>query len=370
MTTGATLFTGGGGVDLGMRAAGIETAWGIEYDPAIAEVARANGSPVTVADVLEADPRRFERVDVLHASPPCPNFSSAKVGAQETAHDVALAGAVCRFIETLTPQVFTLENVYAYRLARGFKRILATLQRSGYWVAFSHVNSADYGVPQTRRRLILRAVRHGLVAPLPAPEPWVGWYASIADLIDELPESQFAPWQLERLPEAFRSLLVANGGFRGEVVTREQGEPSFTVTANTNQTGVRAFLVSGAGRGDDLCVTRDACEPAATVVASEGKRPTRALLVGDQSANAGSGVQVREANEPAMTVRALSGGGSVPRAIAEVRVVAMTPRALARFQAFPDSYELPDASGLACRVVGNAVPPLLYQKIIQQLTIS
>ena len=53
------------------------------------------------------------------------------------------------------------------------------------------------------------------------------------------------------------------------------------------------------------------------------------------------------------------------------RVVAMTPRCLARFQSFPDSYILPDpnwltgANDLACRVIGNAVPPLLYQRVIE-----
>jgi len=350
-----------------MRAAGIEIAWGIEYDPAIAEVARANGMLVTVADILDADPVCFERVDVLHASPPCPNFSTAKTDGGETQHDVALAGGIGAFIEALLPPIFTLENVYAYRRSRSFYHILEVLRRNDYMYAFGHINAADFGVPQTRRRLILRAVRHGLVPLLPSPEPWRGWYDAIADLIDDLPESQLAQWQLERLPETIRTSLIANSGFRDEIVTREHREPAFTVTANTNQTGVRALLISGAGRGDKLCVTRQIKEPAATVVASEEKRPTRALLIGDQSANAGKGVQVREASEPAMTVRAMENGGATPRAISKTRVVAMMPRALARFQSFPDSYRLPEAHGLACRVIGNAVPPLMYQKVISQL---
>jgi len=348
------LFTGGGGVDVGMRAAGIEIAWGIEYDPAIADVARANGMLVTVADILDADPVCLERVDVLHASPPCPNFSTAKTDGGETQHDVALAGGIGAFIEALLPPIFTLENVYAYRRSRSFYHILEVLRRNDYMYAFGHINAADFGVPQTRRRLILRAVRHGRVPPLPSPEPWRGWYDAIADLIDDLPESQLAQWQLERLPETMRTSLIANSGFRDEIVTREH-------------TGVRALLVSGAGRGDKLCVTRQIKEPAATVVASEAKRPTRALLIGDQSANAGKGVQVREASELALTVRAMENGGAAPRAISKTRVVAMTPRALARFQSFPDSYRLPEAHGLACRVIGNAVPPLMYQKIVCRL---
>jgi len=43
----------------------------------------------------------------------------------------------------------------------------------------------------------------------------------------------------------------------------------------------------------------------------------------------------------------------------------MTPRALARFQTFPDWYELPDTKSLACRIIGNAVPPLAMKKWVQ-----
>jgi len=69
--TGATLFTGGGGVDIGMRMAGIEPLWGIEYDADICAVAEMNDVPVTCMDLLDADPHDFQPVDVLHASPPC-----------------------------------------------------------------------------------------------------------------------------------------------------------------------------------------------------------------------------------------------------------------------------------------------------------
>ena len=49
------------------------------------------------------------------------------------------------------------------------------------------------------------------------------------------------------------------------------------------------------------------------------------------------------------------------------RVVTMTPRALARFQSFPDSYVLPDSKTLAAKIIGNAVCPLGYQRIAEGL---
>jgi site-specific DNA-cytosine methylase len=51
--------------------------------------------------------------------------------------------------------------------------------------------------------------------------------------------------------------------------------------------------------------------------------------------------------------------------LAHGSVVAMTPRALARFQSFPDSYQLPEARTLASRVIGNAVPPLMATTLLK-----
>ena len=51
-----------------------------------------------------------------------------------------------------------------------------------------------------------------------------------------------------------------------------------------------------------------------------------------------------------------------------VRVVKMTPRALARFQSFPDWYKLPEKISLACKIIGNACPPLMYEVVARSLT--
>jgi site-specific DNA-cytosine methylase len=43
----------------------------------------------------------------------------------------------------------------------------------------------------------------------------------------------------------------------------------------------------------------------------------------------------------------------------------MSPRAVARFQSFPDSYQLPVKKSLAGKIIGNAAPPLLMQRIAE-----
>lgn len=456
MTTFATLFSGGELVGVGARMAGLTPIWGIEIDPAIAGVAHANGFDGTIcADALTIDPHTLAVPNVLHASPVCTRASQANSSAElnedglrESPVDVALGEKVAQFIDVMRPRVFTLENVYGYRKFKAFSRITAALSRNGYFWDYDNLNSADYGVPQTRRRLILRAVLGSLLPHLPLPEKWNGWYAAIEDLIPTLPESAFAPWQLARLPELFRSTSVErHGAFNLQdqpPQMREVDEPSWTVRASerqlesanafimsnskteysdgvrvdadpalsrTAQQGgrLRAFIMPGGGntnfgeaepgrgvRFDDepsLVVSpvtsgggsmprafivdcQDSAsesgltvgqsdEPTFTVSASVTKRPARAFIVDSQLSNGGEALNVIDEQSPMATVRTgLNHMAGVRAWLSRGRVVSMTDRCLARFQSIPDSYVLPAKKSLSCRVIGNAVPPLWYQKII------
>jgi site-specific DNA-cytosine methylase len=178
--------------------------------------------------------------------------------------------------------------------------------------------------------------------------PWRGWYAAIEDLLPTLPESRFADWQLRRLPPLLTCAMVQskNNNEWGDG-TRSQDAPSFTVMTDGQPAHApKAFLVhnqisqaadapmvraDGQTNGDGERMTvRCEDDPAFTVVASSTKRPARAWL--DQG-----------------------------------RVVSLTPRALARLQTFPDWYALPDSRTLACRVIGNAAPPLLAQRLLEDI---
>lgn len=441
MTTFASICSGGEGCGLGARAAGLDHLWGIENDPAIAAVARMNGFKVYIASVLWPWLAvGLPTPDVLHASPPCPEFSTAKVGGKETWLDIAIAQGVARFIRIMRPRFFTLENVYMYRHSESWGIIERALAECGYMYDLAHLNSADFAVPQTRKRMWVRAVRGGLVPHLPSPEPWQGWYAAVEDLIPDLPDDNFAPWQLERMPAELReTVLLAQGHSQGEPLTRTPGKPSFTVTANHNMLGMRAYLVTNqyaaptsvpdrepkvvspdkpsptvttgaggrwrawlatgqansptsipmraggepantvtagaqagpwrafvAGATPDGFAIRDADEPANTALASNPRRPTRAFVV--DGGNAGRAPTVRDADEPMFTIDAMRESKHPKRAAIHGRVVRMTVRCLARWQTFDDSYLLSGKKTLDARIIGNAVPPRQYEKILRSLT--
>ena len=112
MTTFASLFTGFGLADIGAMQADLEPIWGVEIDPAIAEIAQSNlNHDIRVQSVLDCNPYHFEKPDVLWVSPPCTNFSVAKTDGKETELDRQLAIKIVDFLKVLKPQTFILENV-------------------------------------------------------------------------------------------------------------------------------------------------------------------------------------------------------------------------------------------------------------------
>lgn len=322
MKTIGTLFTGGALFDIGAHKAGYEHAWGIELDPSIAKVATDNGFFTISDDVRMAmENHKLHKVDHIHASPPCPNFSVAKQGGKETELDIELAEAVCWYIRWMKPETFSLENVTAYRRSRSLKIILACLHENGYMTDIQNLNSADFGVPQTRVRMILRAKLGGLLVQYPPPMKWKGWYDAVEDLIPTLPESTFAPWQIERLPKDFKESM--------NYISRP--------TKYNEKTA----------RGGEF---RDETLPAPTILVQNYSM--KAFLVGggnNSFQNAAEGRGVRYSGEPAFTITASQTAGKQRAFVG--KVVKITLPCLVRFQTVPDWYK-----GITTKINGNGVP--------------
>jgi site-specific DNA-cytosine methylase len=162
--TFATLFSGGGLADVGLRAAGLRHTWGIELDPRRAAVAALNGFGVTVGDVCELRPSSFACPDWLHMSPPCSNFSQANQAAaargfegRAKEDDERVLRAGLDFVSQLRPAWVSLENVPLWAKTHLATYAKARLEEMGYKINDFVLNAADFGVAQNRERYFLVA---------------------------------------------------------------------------------------------------------------------------------------------------------------------------------------------------------------------
>ena len=392
-----TLFSGGGLKALGARQAGFNLVGAVEYQEDIASVYADNLGPcVTVGKVEEVSPLPYVGIDALLASPVCTRASVANANRGESEVDLTAAEGVCHWLRVTRPKCYVMENVTQYREFESYRLIMATLRELGYLYTDDTCNAADYGVPQTRRRMIVRALLGHLPPPLKPTHynplaasedgglfeedtrgmtPWVGWYAAIEDILHTLPDSKFADWQLKRLPsDIFGSTLFSNHGSENcdgsrTLSSMAGGTPAMTIAANERScSNYRALLIEGDAAGDRLPTCRTSAEPAFTLKTAGGGRVHRAFLT--DGFNASRDATVLAPERPAMTVHAgaMRRPASTAQAwLAQGRVVSMTPRALARFMSCPDTYRLPESKALASTVLGNGLPCLLAQRIMEQM---
>jgi len=370
MKTSASLFTGGDGWGIAARAAGYRSIWGIECVSAIADVAEANGSFNVIRDYVQnVDPSTLEKPDLLCASPVCKSFSVGNPKGEESPLDILCAEAVARFLRVLEPPEFIMENVAAYAASRSMDIIRGALQDVYGWHVEGVFNAADYGVPQTRKRFIVRA-NGGYVAPPKKSPRRIGWYEAIEDLIPTLPPSAFADWQLARLsPEILETMLV---GEDSKLTTVCGSEPSQTVVSSHRSLNGRAFLVGGANTSETQAApgvgVSSQDEP--TRVVATNSASWRAFLVDGKPLNYEGELCVKQSCEAVPTVTASQEEHPFRAWLEQGRVVKMTHRALARFQSFPDWYEFPTGKGtgsLCCTIIGNAVAPVFGKAMIETL---
>jgi DNA (cytosine-5)-methyltransferase 1 len=226
--TCVSLFTGAGGLDLGLERAGFKTLAALDFDEDCVETLRLNqaaGVALTredsethlsgaailhgdVADVttedLLAGARRGGQPTVLAGGPPCQPFSSA--GRQKGIHDPRgqLFEHFVRLAGEMQPQYILFENVRGLATARGvdgipgqvLARVRDMFEGVGYATRFALLNSADYGSPQRRVRLFMLGTRIGSPPQFPPAThgknansdlvtlPWV----SLGDFLRGLPQ--------------------------------------------------------------------------------------------------------------------------------------------------------------------------------------
>lgn len=209
--TAIDLFCGAGGLTVGLKKAGFKVVAAVEFDPEIAKTYKKNHPEVKliVKDIREVTGKDIlkltglKKIDLVAGCPPCQGFSKLTDKHHRDDERNLLVSEMGRIVGELKPSVCMLENVPG--LSRRGMPLLGALERKlkkmKYDVSRGVLQMADYGVPQSRRRLVLLAGK-GFKIPLPdathtrSPEvgsklkPWVNMRDTLTIKAEPIPLSR------------------------------------------------------------------------------------------------------------------------------------------------------------------------------------
>jgi len=350
--TAVDLFSGGGGASLGISAVdGINLRAAGEIDDDVREFynhnlpAHAAGIDLTEEDALvqlcESGSITEDEIDLIIGCPPCQKFSSLQdtTPPRDDGPKDAQLNAYINIVMEASPKVVVFENVPGI-MTRGNEQYVDDLRnylnKAGYGFALDILNTADYGVPQGRKRTIGIGVAGAgddevsLPDPTHAPpeeaagngkEPWQTVRDEIGDLppleagesCDDLPFDGHRARNHRKSTVEFIQKIPDDGGSRTDLSEEEQLE----------------------------CHKRL-----------------------DSKTSAGNIYGRMSWEEPAPTLTTRCTSPSSGRFVHPEQDRGITPREAARLMTFPDEYVLPDSNSAAERLIGNAVPPRFIQSVV------
>ncbi len=179
------LFCGAGGLSFGLNQAGLKIRAGIDFDPACKyPFEENNGATFIESDVSLVKGKDISNlytdkadIKVLAGCAPCQPFSKYRQG-EDTSADKKwkLLYEFSRLVGETKPDVVTMENVPELRGHKVFFDFVNELIDKEYQVSYGIINCLNYGVPQSRKRLVLLASKLGgisIIAPSHSPENFV-----------------------------------------------------------------------------------------------------------------------------------------------------------------------------------------------------
>ena len=243
-----SLFSGAGGLDLGFVMAGHKIIWANDlYEDAVETYRKNLGNHIVCEDISKIKTEDIPDCDLVMGGFPCQGFSVANTKRHVDDERNVLYKQLIRVISDKKPKFFLAENVKGIlNLDHGevFKMILKDFESMGYKVKYKLLNAADYGVPQTRLRVIIIGVRNDIDWEYEYPEPaydkdarngrqkWIGVGKALSSLPDpdspnDIPNHTYSKYKLNingylghRLldPEKPAPTVTARGDNRGGVV--------------------------------------------------------------------------------------------------------------------------------------------------------
>lgn len=363
------LFSGAGGLAKGLELAGFEHAAFVEFNKHACASLKDNfdAEKVFCRDVRDFDFSSLQNIDVVAGGPPCQPFSlGGKHQADQDARD--MFPYAINAIEVLAPRAFIFENVkgllrpsfaeyFEYIILRltfpefglspsmGWKKHLELLRKTNfdhypgikYRVSYQLLNAADFGVPQSRERVVIVGTRSDVSSR------WIFPFATHSE--DALLWAKYVTgeyWDRHQVVLGEREVMT--DGLKEKILRLQERFGMFAPELQSWKT------------------IRDAL--------AEVPDPQSFHSIPDHQFRNGArtypGHTGSDYDSPSKTIKA--GGHGVPGGENMIRFRDGSLRYLTvfeakRMQTFPDDYSIQGAWGEAMRQIGNAVPVVFAQKM-------
>ncbi len=338
------LFCGAGGFTSGFVKTGkFEPIFANDFDMHAAKTYNANfGDHCLHGDInsfLSNTGFRFPEAEVVIGGPPCQGFSLLNKRRSGDPRK-ELWRAYMRVIEGVMPLVFVMENVAELLSSEEFRNIRVHAERMGYKLVSGILNSADYGVPQRRRRAIVIASLLGM------PHMPIATHRD-PQKISSLFSAGLLPW--ETVGRAIGDLPKPAGTDIKVGLVDPPLDLHFGRTP-TSQSLARYHCIPEGGNRLDLQRKRPDLTPDCWLRKKSGGTDLFGRLWWDR---------------PAFTIRTEFFKPEKGRYLHPRQDRPISHREAARLQSFPDGFRFLGTKIEVAKQIGNAVPPLLAGKIAE-----
>jgi len=358
------LFCGCGGISVGAQLAGFKVIAGLDIEKHyissfIHNFPEAHAITDSIVSLPASDfAKRVgiepNELDLLAGGPPCQGFSKNVPLKHRYLEDPKnlLVKSFLDYAEYLRPRMILMENVA--EMKNGFDgqytdEVVTRLENAGYTVSHTVLNAADYGVPQRRRRAFFLANRDGLAFNIPQPT--------------HAPRSE-TPLLIEQVQH------VSVWEAIGDLPSIEHGEGEYlTPYATDAQSEYQRVMRNPHGTVHNHIARKlqpKQFERLASIKPGQGHKDLPPHL---QVKGGYSGAYARLTKDmvaPTITRWVFHPGSGRWGHPVSPRVLSI--REVARVQGFPDNYEFVGTYTQQAGQLGNAVPPLLAMKVINDLS--
>lgn len=299
------LFAGIGGFHLALRSMSAECVFASEIDKFCQKTYCLNHKMLPSGDIRDIDNKDIPAHDILCAGFPCQSFSIS--GCRKGFEDKRgnLFFEIVRVIAHHLPKIVILENVknlVKHNQGYTFKTITQSLQKYNYYVYYKVLNASNFGLAQSRERVIIVAIREDINAKAYEFPENIDDTVVIEDILEE--------------------------SSRGKVISR-----------------------------DDIFFTKS--------ITKHISKKTKPYQIGYVN-KGGQGERIYHVKGKSITLSAYGGGVGSKTGLYLVhdKVRKLSVREAARLQGFPDNFIFPVSDSQAYKQLGNAVPVNLIQSVL------